>query len=107
MASAAPPPGLPPWSGRYRLLITRHTLQRWGRTCHLCRQPGATTADHLIPRSKALAAGVPLHLVDDVETQLRPAHHGCNSVRGARSLEDWFARYPVRTRPGLAPSREW
>lgn len=78
---------------------TGETLARWGRVCHLCRQPGATTADHLIPRSKGGS--------DDVETNLRPAHAGCNSIRRDRSLEEWFATHPIRTRPSLAPSREW
>lgn len=99
MASAAAPPGLPTWGGRYALRKTGETLARWGRVCHLCRQPGATTADHVIPRSKGGS--------DDVETNLRPAHHGCNSVRGDRSLEEWFAKHPVRRRPAAAPSREW
>jgi 5-methylcytosine-specific restriction endonuclease McrA len=78
---------------------TGETLARWGRTCHLCRQPGATTADHLIPRSKGGT--------DDVEHNLRPAHHGCNTVRGDRDLSEWFAKHPVPHRPALTPSREW
>lgn len=87
------------WAGRYALGKTGETLARWGRTCHLCRQPGATTADHLIPRSKGGT--------DDVETNLRPAHYSCNSSRGDRSLEEWFAAHPVRQRPALTHSREW
>lgn len=78
---------------------TGETLARWGRTCHLCGTPGATTADHLIPRSKGGT--------DDVEANLRPAHHSCNSVRGDRDLPTWFAAHPIATRPALAPSREW
>lgn len=78
---------------------TAATLARWGRVCHLCGQPGATTADHRQPRSKGGT--------DDVETNLRPAHHGCNSARGDRDLSDWFTRHPIRTRPMLIPSREW
>lgn len=99
MGSAARPAGLPSWGGRYALRMTGATLARWGRECHLCRQPGATTADHLIPRSKGGT--------DSIEDNLRPAHHGCNSVRGDTDLADWFAAYPVRTRPTLTPSREW
>lgn len=99
MSSAPRPPGLPTWGGRYVQRKTRETLIRWGHICHLCRQPGATTADHLIPRSKGGT--------DDVEANLRPAHHGCNSARGARDLTEWFAAHPVRQRPALTPSREW
>lgn len=99
MASAQRPAGLPTWGGRYAQRKTRETLARWGRKCHLCRQPGATTADHLITRS---AGGT-----DDVETNLRPAHHGCNSLRKDRTLEEWFAAHPIRRREALAPSRPW
>lgn len=97
--SAKAPAGLPTWGGRYALRKTGETLARWGRQCHLCRQPGATTADHLIPRSKGGS--------DEVETNLRPAHHGCNSARGDRDLAEWFAAHPVRQQQPLAPSREW
>jgi 5-methylcytosine-specific restriction endonuclease McrA len=75
-----------------------------GRTCHLCGLPGATTADHVIPRSKGGA-----HSLDNLE----PAHHACNSARGDRTLEDWFRAKPhfaaiVRgDRRPLPPSREW
>lgn len=90
---------MPTWGGRYALDKTAETLRRWGRTCHLCKQPGATTSDHIVPRSKGGS--------DDVETNLRPAHHACNSARGDRSLTEWFAAHPVRRRPQLTPSREW
>lgn len=99
MASAARPAGLPTWGGRYAQRKTAATLARWGRTCHLCRQPGATSADHLIPRSKGGT--------DDVEHNLRPAHGVCNKARQDRDLADWFARHPLPTRPALAPSRIW
>lgn len=99
MASARRPAGLPTWSGRYARRLTGETLARWGRECYLCKQPGATTADHLIPRSKGGN--------DSVETNLRPAHHGCNVVRGDRDLAEWFAKHPVRRRPQLDPSRQW
>lgn len=69
--------GLPAWSGRYAQRMTRLCLEEWGDTCHLCTRPGATTADHLIPRS--------LGGLDTLEN-LRPAHHRCNSRRQARPL---------------------
>lgn len=89
---------LPTWGGRYAQRWTAATLAHWGRTCHLCRQDGADSADHLIPRSKG---------GQDNLTNLRPAHHGCNSARQDMSLADWFAAHPVPRREPLAPSRVW
>jgi len=86
------------WGGRRVQLYTRLVLQTYGRTCHLCGQPGATTADHIIPRSKG---GLPFDLENG-----RPAHYSCNSARNNRSLEEWFAAKPLH-RPALTPSREW
>jgi len=96
--SAVPPPGLPAWAGRYAQRKTTACLVVYGTTCHLCRVEGADTADHLIPRSKGGS--------DDLRN-LRPAHHGCNSLRGDMSLADWFARHPVPHRAVLPPSRKW
>jgi 5-methylcytosine-specific restriction endonuclease McrA len=96
--SARPPAGLPVWGGRYAQRLTAACLARHGDVCHLCRQPGADTADHLIPR---VVSG------DDSLANLRPAHQGCNSLRGDMPLTVWFARHPVPRRPPLAPSRNW
>lgn len=98
MPSAKPPAGLPVWGGRYVQRLTAATLAVYGTTCHLCRQPGADTADHLQPRSKGGTDSI---------GNLRPAHHGCNSARRDMDLTEWFARNPVPRRPALAPSREW
>jgi 5-methylcytosine-specific restriction endonuclease McrA len=87
-----------PWEGRYRKQWTEAVLAVHGRTCHLCRQGGADSADHVIPRSK----GGP-----DSMANLRPAHHGCNSKRGTLSLAEWFALHPVPRRESLPPSRTW
>lgn len=87
-----------PWGGRKAQELTAQCLAVKGRTCHLCRQPGATTADHVIPRK---LGGL------DVLDNLEPAHYSCNSARGDRTLAQWFATHPVRTRPALAPSRQW
>lgn len=88
------------WAGnaRRRLRLVRLVLATKGRTCHLCGQTGATTADHLIPWSH----GGPNDLAN-----LEPAHQGCNSARQDLQLAVWFARHPVRTRPALEPSRDW
>lgn len=98
MSSARPPAGLPVWAGRYAQKWTAATLAAHGTICHLCRQDGATTADHVQPRSKG---GL------DTLTNLRPAHHGCNSLRGDMPLTEWFTRHPVPRRQALPPSRDW
>lgn len=88
------------WAGnaRRRLRLVAEVLERKGRTCHLCRLPGATTADHVIPWA---------HGGRNVLGNLEPAHQGCNSARRDLSLAEWFARHPIRQRPALTPSREW
>lgn len=70
-------PGLPAWGGRYAQRLTAACLSTYGTTCHLCLRPGATTADHLIPRDDGG--------LDDLDN-LRPAHHRCNSRRQKRAL---------------------
>jgi 5-methylcytosine-specific restriction endonuclease McrA len=87
-----------PWEGRYRRQWTAAVLAAYGDTCHLCRQDGADSADHLTPRSRG---GL------DTLANLRPAHHGCNSARGVLSLAEWFARHPAPRRDPLPPSRQW
>lgn len=89
-----------PWDGhaRRRLGLVRLVLASKGRTCHLCGQSGATSADHVIPHAHG-----GLNTLENLE----PAHVGCNKVRGDLPLALWFARHPVRTRPALAPSRDW
>lgn len=51
------------------------TLARDGGVCWLCGKPGATTVDHVVPRS----LGGP-----DTLANLRAAHGSCNSARGTR-----------------------
>lgn len=87
------------WAGnaRRRMALVRLVLATFGRTCHLCGISGATTADHLVPWSHGG--------LNELEN-LRPAHHGCNSVRRDLPLALWFARHPVR-RQALPPSRKW
>lgn len=87
------------WGGRIARRLVLACLSTHGTTCHLCGRPGATTADHLIPRAKGGA---------DVLANLRPAHSSCNSRRGDMDLDAWFARHPL---PDLSlaapPSRAW
>ena len=67
-------------NNRRRWALTAEVLAVKGTVCHLCRQPGADTADHLIPRSKGGA---------NTLANCAPAHRACN------------------TAPALEPSREW
>lgn len=89
---------MPVWAGRYAKRMTRLTLDVYGSRCHLCEKPGATTADHLVPRS--------LGGSDAIEN-LRPAHKLCNSRRGNRSI-DWFrARYAPHLLHPEQPAEQW
>lgn len=85
------------WGGRRVTRLVALVLAEYGDTCHLCGRPGATTVDHLVPRSAGGDDGLP---------NLRPAHHSCNSARGAMPLEQWRRRYPIR-RATVPPSRKW
>ena len=68
------------WTGRKAQQYARLTLERYGTTCWLCHLPGADTADHVIPKS------LRPDLTYDLDN-LRPAHHSCNSSKGARIIE--------------------
>lgn len=85
------------WLRRYRARgdfkisprIRFEIYERDGWLCHLCGDPvdvdlhyleaGAATLDHVIPQSVAR---------DDSPENLRLAHRSCNSLRGARLLEN-------------------
>lgn len=85
------------WSGRRAQNLRAACLATYGTLCHLCGRPGATSADHVVPRSK----GGP----DSLEN-LRPAHRSCNSQRGDMPLSEWRKLHRRRT-PLLEPSRKW
>lgn len=61
--------------------MTRLTLETYGDLCWLCGHGGATSADHVLPRSRGGS---------DAIENLRPAHHDpcptcarrCNAQRG-------------------------
>jgi 5-methylcytosine-specific restriction endonuclease McrA len=71
-------PAAPPerWGGRKAQAYVVLCLDTYGRVCWLCRLPGATSADHVIPRAKGGA-------VYDL-ANLAPAHKKCNESRGSR-----------------------
>lgn len=54
--------------------LKRYVIARDKGICWICGKPGATSADHIIPRSKG---GI------DHPSNLRAAHWTCNNRRGA------------------------
>ena len=68
-----------PWSR-----VKARVIKRDHGICHICHQPGADSADHLVPVSQGGA------LYD--MANLRAVHHSvyprCNLIRGDRSIED-------------------
>lgn len=85
------------WQGRAAVALTRLCLETYGTTCHLCGEPGATTADHVVPRSKGGTHAI---------ANMKPAHMSCNAARGNMDLNEWFAKHPKRAR-STSPSRRW
>lgn len=63
-----------PGRGGHAWRKTRQAILAHDTTCWICGQPGADTVDHVIPLA---LGGAPLD-----PTNLRPAHHHCNSQRG-------------------------
>lgn len=70
---------------RAMIAVTKKAQFDESVVCHLCgkREPppwldGTWTADHVTPGKQG--------------ARLKPAHRGCNSARGNRSLE-WFREY--------------
>ena len=64
--------GSRPWRRKVTQVIRRDS-----GICHLCGQPGATSADHLIPVA---------HGGSDNLDNLAAAHPHCNRVRGKRPI---------------------
>lgn len=64
---------MPSRTGRPWRRIRDRIIRRDGGICHICGNPGATTADHIIPVS---LGGT------DNPSNLRAAHPYCNRVRG-------------------------
>lgn len=61
--------------GNAWLRVSRQVLQRDGYICHYCGLPGATTADHVIPKAKGGS---------DDPSNLVAAHNPCNASKGKR-----------------------
>jgi 5-methylcytosine-specific restriction endonuclease McrA len=89
---------MPPTTGRTdraarRKLLPR-VIRRDGGICYLCGQPGADSADHLVPESRGGTTTL---------DNLAAAHLRCNQIRGTRSIE--AARADI-TRTNQ-PARGW
>lgn len=84
------------WGGRAAARLVALTLATYGDTCILCHRPGATSAEHLIPRK----FGGP-----DTLANLRPAHLRCNQRRGTMPLDQWYARNLADRPPSI--ERDW
>jgi hypothetical protein len=56
-----------------------YVVDRDSGICHLCGTLGATSADHLVPRSQG---------GDDDESNLAAVHVLCNKRRGNRTIEE-------------------
>lgn len=73
---------MPKRTGRPWQRTKARIIRRDRGICHLCGQPGADTADHLIPYSQGGT---------DAPSNLAAAHHTvwphCNMIRGDRSIE--------------------
>lgn len=88
-------PGGSDYSGEVVRSLRRLVFNAYPPICHLCGGPGATTVDHIIPRSKGGQ-----HTLENC----RPAHVACNSIRKNMDIDEWFRLHPLKT---SQPSREW
>lgn len=83
------------WGGHAAAQLVKLTLATYGTTCHLCGLDGASTADHIVPRS---AGGA------DSLDNLRPAHRKCNMQRGNMAVSAWKEKQVAGR---LLPSCDW
>lgn len=83
---------------RWRTLKAR-IIRRDAGICHLCGQPGADSADHLMPEALGGPRWDP--------SNLAAVHHNagpkCNRVRGSRTIEQAQADIAKATQP----TRTW
>ena len=87
--------------GRRWRSIVHHVIRRDGGICHLCGQPGADSADHLVPPKRG---GSRYAL-----SNLRAVHHNvqprCNRIRGDRPID--VAKAEIAALLGGADDWEW
>jgi 5-methylcytosine-specific restriction endonuclease McrA len=82
---------------RWREHIVPRIIRRDRGICHLCDQAGATTADHVVPRSQG---GI------DHPSNLKAAHIDCNRLRGDRTIA-WARAEIARRNTDALPSGYW
>lgn len=69
----------PSRTGNRRYRRNRALVLAKSRVCHLCGLDGADTVDHLVPYADGGT--------DDI-SNLKPAHHVCNSRRGKKDIDE-------------------
>ena len=88
-------------SRRWRQVIVPRILRRDNGICHICGQPGADSADHLVP----VAQGGP----EWDPANLAAVHHNteprCNRIRGTRTTEQ--ARTDILGAPQTPGAWDW
>lgn len=80
---------MPKRTGRPWQRVKARIIRRDAGICHLCGQPGADTADHLLPVSLGGSLYDPANLA--------AAHIACNRQRGNRPVD--VARSELRPTP--------
>ena len=71
-------------------------MAKYKGICHICSEPYADAIDHVVPVAKGGS---------DHPDNLRPAHTGCNSRKGARSYPKWAEKNPNMWEPGHLPKK--
>ena len=62
----------------------RKLILAYSPPCALCGNPGADTADHILPVSKGGTGAI---------TNLQPAHRSCNSAKNDRTIIRYTAAW--------------
>jgi 5-methylcytosine-specific restriction endonuclease McrA len=91
---------MPSRTGRPWQRKKARVIRRDGGICHLCGQPGADSADHLVPYSQGGT---------DAASNLAAVHHNaeprCNRIRGNRDIET--ARAELTPPSNETPGWSW
>ena len=92
---------MPKRTGRPWQRVKARVIRRDGGICHLCGQPGADSADHLVPPGQGGSLYDPANL--------KAVHHDvepkCNRIRGDRPIE--VARAEIAQLTGSPDDWSW